>query len=112
MHRHDAGLGDRCFAGAVSADTGNARAATASAARAARARARAASQCDATRIISYMLDDARSEFVYDHVTRRSFDVNGSVEATGLCGNYNGTSHSGGTSNELASINWWLTSQVP
>ena len=68
-------------------------------------------QCDATRIISYMLDDARSEFVYSHVTRRTFDANGSVEATGTCGNYNGVSHSGGTSSEFASINWWLTSQV-
>jgi Protein of unknown function (DUF1552) len=68
-------------------------------------------QCDATRIISYMLDDARSEFSYDHVAKRSFDANGSTAGAGVCGNFNGASHSGGLSNDFASINWWLTSQV-
>src|SRR5690606_18403361 len=34
-------------------------------------------QCDATRIISYMLDDARSDFVYDHLQNRRFNATGS-----------------------------------
>ncbi|HEY2902262.1 MAG TPA: DUF1552 domain-containing protein, partial [Polyangia bacterium] len=44
-------------------------------------------QCDVTRIITYMLEDERSEFVYDHVPRRTWSGNGSTVSTGTCPEY-------------------------
>ena len=62
-------------------------------------------QCDATRVITYMMEDERSEFAYDHVTKRTFSGNTSTEASGKCGEYhNGGQH--GDPQEFASIVWW------
>lgn len=62
-------------------------------------------QCDATRVITYMMEDERSEFAYDHVTKRTFTATTSTESTGTCGEYhNGGQH--GNPNEFASIVWW------
>lgn len=68
-------------------------------------------QCDATRIISYMLDDARSDFVYDHLQNRRFDPSGSEPDNGQVGGYHGLQHAGDSNNGYATINWWLTQQV-
>jgi hypothetical protein len=35
-------------------------------------------QCDVTRVISFMLDDARSDFSYDFLTQRNFTLTGST----------------------------------
>ena len=68
--------------------------------------------CDATRIISYMLEDERSEFVYDHVPKRAFTATGSTpNAGGNCGNYHGAQHAGDTNNDFATINWWQSTKV-
>jgi hypothetical protein len=67
--------------------------------------------CDLTRIISYMLDDARSEFVYDHLTRREFDEFTSTPGDGSCGNFHGLQHAGDENPEFATINWWLSEKV-
>jgi hypothetical protein len=62
-------------------------------------------QCDATRVITYMMEDERSEFAYDHVTKRSFSGSTSTEGSGKCGEYhNGGQH--GDPQEFASIVWW------
>jgi hypothetical protein len=62
-------------------------------------------QCDATRVITYMMEDERSEFAYDHVTRRTFTAATSTEASGTCGEYhNGGQH--GNPSDFASIVWW------
>ncbi len=66
-------------------------------------------QCDATRIITYMLEDERSEFTYDHVKRRSFTATTSTEADGNCGNYHGSQH--GSQDEFATISWWNAGKV-
>jgi len=67
-------------------------------------------QCDATRVISYMLEDERSEFTYDHVTRRTFTQTGSTEVGGTCPAYhNGGQH--GTQDDFASITWWNVGKV-
>lgn len=67
-------------------------------------------QCDATRVITYMLEDERSEFAYDHVKRRTFSANSSTEASGTCGEYhNGGQH--GDPNDFASIVWWNTGKL-
>jgi len=68
--------------------------------------------CDATRIVSYMLEDERSEFVYDHVPKRAFTATGSTpNAGGNCGNYHGAQHAGDTNNDFATINWWQSTKV-
>jgi len=62
-------------------------------------------QCDASRIITYMLEDERSEFAYDHVTRRTFTQDSSTQTSGTCPEYhNGGQH--GDQNDFASITWW------
>jgi len=62
-------------------------------------------QCDATRIITYMLEDERSEFTYDHVMRRTFTQDTSTQTSGTCPDYhNGGQH--GDQNDFASITWW------
>ncbi|HKP58993.1 MAG TPA: DUF1552 domain-containing protein [Polyangiales bacterium] len=68
-------------------------------------------QCDVTRVISYMLDDARSDFVYSHLTTRKFSVDGSVAGTGKVGGYHGLQHAGDSNDGFATINWWFSTQV-
>lgn len=68
-------------------------------------------QCDATRIISYMLDDERSDFVYDHLENRKFSATGSEPDNGQVGGYHGLQHAGDSNNGYATINWWLTQKV-
>jgi hypothetical protein len=67
-------------------------------------------QCDATRVITYMLEDERSEFAYDHVPRRVFTAESSTEGSGTCGEYhNGGQH--GAQDEFATITWWNVGKV-
>ncbi len=68
-------------------------------------------QCNATRILSYMLDDARSDFVYDHLENRKFSATGSEPGSGQVGGFHGLQHAGDSNNGYATINWWLTQQV-
>lgn len=69
--------------------------------------------CDSTRIISYMLDDARSEFLYDHLTVREFTADGSDAGInqGQVGNFHGLQHAGDSNPAFATINWWLSDRV-
>ncbi|HXK17071.1 MAG TPA: DUF1552 domain-containing protein [Polyangiaceae bacterium] len=66
-------------------------------------------QCDLTRIVSYMLEDERSEFTYDHVVKRTFSATASTPATGNCGNYHGSQH--GNQDEFGTISWWNVGKV-
>jgi hypothetical protein len=68
-------------------------------------------QCDVTRVISYMLDDARSDFVYSHLTTRKFSADGSAEGTGKVGGYHGLQHAGESNDGFATINWWFSTQM-
>jgi hypothetical protein len=69
-------------------------------------------QCDVTRVISYMLEDERSEFIYSHVPRRVFSETGSTEGTGNCDNYHGSQHAGSPVDDgYATINWWQSVKV-
>ncbi|HMJ55451.1 MAG TPA: DUF1552 domain-containing protein [Polyangiaceae bacterium] len=67
-------------------------------------------QCDATRIITYMLEDERSEFIYNHVTKRNFTDAGSTETTGTCPEYHGGGQHG-AQNDFAAITWWNVGKV-
>ena len=63
-------------------------------------------QCDITRVVSFMLDDARSDFVYDFITERKFTATGSTPGTAPVGGYHGLQHAGETNNGFATIGWW------
>jgi hypothetical protein len=67
-------------------------------------------QCDATRIISYMLEDERSEFTYDHVKVRTFTATGSTEGNGTCPEYHGGGQHG-SQDAFASITRWNAGKV-
>jgi hypothetical protein len=66
--------------------------------------------CDVTRTVSFMLDDARSEYAYTHVPMRSFDKPAagalSSPATGVCSNYHGSQHGPTNNNTFATITYW------
>ena len=66
-------------------------------------------QCDLTRVVSYMLEDERSEFVYDNVLRRKFTATSSTPDVGMCGQYLGAQH--GSVDEFATITWWNVGKV-
>lgn len=67
-------------------------------------------KCDATRVITYMMEDERSEFAYDHVTKRTFTATSSNPGSGTCGEYhNGGQH--GDPQEFASIVWWNVTKL-
>jgi hypothetical protein len=66
-------------------------------------------QCDVTRVISYMLEDERSEFTYDHVEVRSFTAEGSSPKGGLCPAYHAAQHH--TGDDFATITWWNVGKV-
>jgi hypothetical protein len=65
--------------------------------------------CDATRVISYMLEDERSEFTYDHVAERAFTAETSTPKGGACPEYHAAQHRGG--DVFASVTWWNVGKV-
>ncbi len=66
-------------------------------------------ECDVTRVISYMLEDERSEFIYDHVEERAFTLEQSTPKGGACSEYHLAQHAGGDG--FATITWWNVSKV-
>lgn len=63
-------------------------------------------QCDLTRVVSFMLDDARSDFAYDFIHEREFTDEGSTPGTNSVGGYHGLQHAGDRNNGFATIGWW------
>jgi hypothetical protein len=68
-------------------------------------------ECDLTRVVSFMLDDARSDYVYDFLTMRKFSMTGSTPSTGAVGGYYGTTHAGDENDGFATITWWNMVQL-
>jgi hypothetical protein len=68
-------------------------------------------QCDVTRVITHMLDDARSDFVYNHLNVRKFSADSSVEGTNKAGGFHGLQHAGDSNDGFATINWWFSTQM-
>jgi len=66
-------------------------------------------QCDLTRVISYMLEDERSEFTYDNVQERAFTADGSSPKARSCPEYHLAQHAGG--DVFATITWWNVGKV-
>lgn len=67
-------------------------------------------RCDATRLVTYMLEDERSEFTYDHVKVRTFNATGSTEGGGTCPEYHGGGQHG-SQDAFASITRWNAGKV-
>ncbi len=62
-------------------------------------------ECDVTRIMTYMLDNSRSDLVYSWVPRRDWE-NGGMEVGGTSTAYHESQHHTGTSPDFASITRW------
>lgn len=62
-------------------------------------------RCDVTRVVSYMLDNSRSDLAYTWVPRRDYE-NGGVEVGGTSTSYHESQHHTGTSPDFASITRW------
>jgi hypothetical protein len=62
-------------------------------------------QCDVTRVITYMLDNSRSDLVYSWVQRRDYE-NGGATVGGTATAYHESQHQTGTSPDFASITRW------
>ncbi len=67
-------------------------------------------QCDMTRIISYMLEDERSEFTCSHIPIRTFTTLGSYPGTGTCPEWHGGAMHG-SQDVYASIVHWNVGKV-
>jgi hypothetical protein len=68
--------------------------------------------CDVTRVVSFMLDDSRSDFSYNFLTLRNFTATGSTPTTSqLAGNPVGGANSGPQSSMWATIVWWYASKM-
>jgi hypothetical protein len=67
-------------------------------------------QCDRTRIASYMLEDERSEFICDHIPRRTFTALTSAPAQGTCPEWHGGGQQG-SQDDFASIVQWNVGKV-
>lgn len=63
-------------------------------------------RCDITRVVSFMLDDARSDFAYDFLEQRTFTDTGSTPGKGKVAGYHGLQHAGDRNNGFATIGWW------
>jgi hypothetical protein len=63
-------------------------------------------QCDLTRVVSFMLDDARSDFVYNFLQTRKFTQTGSTLGTDAVQGYHGLQHQGDTNDGFATITYW------
>jgi hypothetical protein len=68
-------------------------------------------QCDLTRVVTFMLDDARSDFVYSFLTQRTFSPTGSVAGTAPVGNLHGLSAAGNSNSGWATINFWFVEKL-
>jgi hypothetical protein len=68
-------------------------------------------ECDLTRVVSFMLDDARSDFVYNFIKERKFTDGGSTEGMNSVGGYHGLQHAGDRNDGFATICWWNALQA-
>jgi Protein of unknown function (DUF1552) len=66
-------------------------------------------QCDMTRVVSFMLDDARSDYAYTFMKQRAFTATGSTPtANNVTAGYHGLQHAANydTDNGFATMGWW------
>jgi hypothetical protein len=68
-------------------------------------------QCDLTRVVSFALDDAHSDFVYDFLTVRNFTPAGSTPGTMKDGGAHGISSGGDNNDGYATLNYWFVDKL-
>jgi hypothetical protein len=68
-------------------------------------------QCDLTRVVSFALDDARSDFVYDFLTVRNFTADGSTPGTMPDAGAHGISSAGDNNDGYATLNYWFVDKL-
>lgn len=69
-------------------------------------------QCDITRVISYMLDDERSDFVFDNLEERTFTKTSSAPNVGIrCSSWHGGGQNGPQETTWSTIQWWHNQKV-
>jgi len=74
-------------------------------------------ECDITRVVSFMLDDSRSEFTYNFLNERTFTPTGSMPnpAGAPVGEYHALQHAGDRNNNItpgfATIGWWNSTKA-
>ena len=64
-------------------------------------------QCDRTRIVSYMLEDERSEFTFNFVPKRIFSTFTSVQTTGTCPEWHGGGQTGYQDDFCSIVHWHI-----
>jgi hypothetical protein len=68
--------------------------------------------CDAAHVASFMLDDARSDFVYSFLPQRHFTPAGSTATTSMVsGSPIGLENAGSANDGWATLNWWYVSKL-
>jgi hypothetical protein len=69
-------------------------------------------RCDVTRVISFMLDDARSDFIYNFLTERQFTATGSTPTgTAPLGGLYGMMEAAPNNNGYATANFWFVQKL-
>ena len=68
-------------------------------------------QCDVTRVASFMLDDARSDYVYDFLTMRKFSATTSTPSTGPVSGLHGLTFAGNDNDGYATANFWFVDKL-
>jgi hypothetical protein len=69
--------------------------------------------CDVTRVVSFMLDDARSDFVYSFLTMRHFTATGSTPSPGNppVGGLDGLNHAGDDNDGHSTVCLWFVQKL-
>jgi hypothetical protein len=68
-------------------------------------------ECDLTRVVSFMLDDAKSDFAYSFLQTRKFTATGSTPGTGPVGDLDSLAHTVQPNDAYATVNWWFVSKL-
>jgi hypothetical protein len=68
-------------------------------------------QCDLTRVVSFAMDDARTDYVYSFLTNRNFTPTGSAAGTGTVGGAHGTSAAGDNYDGYATLSYWFVDKL-
>jgi hypothetical protein len=68
-------------------------------------------RCGVTRVVSFMLDDARSDYAYNFLQLRKFTTTGSTQSTGAVPGLHGLMNAGTNNDGYATVNRWFVEKV-
>jgi hypothetical protein len=69
--------------------------------------------CDVTRVVSFMLDDARSDFIYNFLQMRQFTADGSTPYPGVApvAGLDGLGHAGDDNDGHSTLTFWFVQKL-